>query len=139
MKNYLTQPIETRMLFRWCNDVFFQPVLLVVQLVIASPLAAWAPTITRQTMSVNARRMRYYGLNSRNPAGCLKCQCSGKSENCSMDSGWVLTATATRSSVTSDKTRMDDWKLIDQGSSPIANADYYWDMCINLGLRSLTQ
>ena len=138
------------MLFRWCNDVFFPTCSAGCSACNCKSSGSLGPHCNKTNGQCQCKAHAhsrqcdvcpngYYGLNSRNPAGCLKCQCSGKSENCSMDSGWVLTAAATRLSVTSDKTRMDDWKLIDQGSSPIANADYYWDVCINLGLRSLTQ
>lgn len=81
----------------------------------------------------------YYGLNSLNPAGCLKCQCSRKSANCSMDNGWVLTAAKTRLLVTEDRTKMDGWKIVNQDGSQISVADYYWDVCTDLDLASLTQ
>ena len=51
-----------------------------------------------------------------------------------MDSGWQLTAAMTKLVVTSDATKMDGWKVVSEAFSEINRADYYWDVCLELGL-----
>ena len=69
----------------------------------------------------------HYGLNTNNPAGCLKCQCSGKSSDCTADSGWFNTQVKTELPAIVNNVDPDGWTAVD-GNGEDAGA--LWDFIV---------
>ncbi|KAK3701048.1 hypothetical protein QZH41_008153, partial [Actinostola sp. cb2023] len=54
----------------------------------------------------------YYGLGSPHPQGCLHCQCSNKTNNCTTAVGWGEAESSSKLLTTSDNTNKDGWKVV---------------------------
>ena len=67
----------------------------------------------------------HYGLNANHSEGCLKCQCSNKTSNCSTDPGWLFSQITSSLSTEVDKTQVDGWEGVNSaGSSVTAELDF---------------
>ncbi|KAK3698909.1 hypothetical protein QZH41_020367, partial [Actinostola sp. cb2023] len=71
----------------------------------------------------------YYGLGSPHPQGCLHCQCSNKTNNCTTAEGWVETVSSTKLLTTSDNTNKDGWKVVNGNGLTVKSL---WDWTAGL-------
>lgn len=72
----------------------------------------------------------YYGLSVNNSEGCLKCQCSNKSSNCTSDQGWFVSQITTNLTVYSSHPYFDNWTAINSAKELDLELD--WGITIDI-------
>lgn len=77
-------------------------------------------------MKCNTCPSGFYGLEANHPEGCLKCQCSNKTSNCTDDLGWFISHVFTDLSIFFDNVDVDGWTGVNSAGGSVAVA-LNWD------------